>query len=61
MRRTLKCLNETMTQLIDAVRAVQEDQSRMALIVDKLATKVPKIVKFYFHFNSYPIFYCALN
>ena len=33
-------MNETMSQLIDAVRAVQHDQSKFALIIDKLATKV---------------------
>lgn len=36
----MKCLNETVSQLIDGVRVVQEDQSNMALIIDKLATKV---------------------
>ena len=40
IRRTIKNMNETMSQLVDAVRTVQEDQSRMSIIIDKLATKV---------------------
>lgn len=40
VRRTVKCINETLSQLIDTVRTVQDDQAKMSLIIDKLATKV---------------------
>ena len=40
IRRTVKCLAETLSQLVDAVRTVQEDQSKMSMIIDRLATKV---------------------
>ena len=33
-------MNETISQLVDAIRTVQEDQNKMAMIIDKLATKV---------------------
>ena len=36
----MKFLGETLSQLVDAVRTVQEDQSKMCLVIDKLATKV---------------------
>lgn len=40
IRRTVKCINETLSQLVDGVRTVQEDQSKMSTIIDNLATKV---------------------
>ena len=40
VRRTVKCMNETMSQLIDAVRTVQEDQIKISIVIDKLLTKV---------------------
>ena len=33
-------MNETLSQLVDVVRTVQDDQAKLSLIVDKLATKV---------------------
>lgn len=33
-------MNETISQLVDIVRTVQEDQARMCVIIDNLATKV---------------------
>lgn len=36
----MKCINETISQLIDAVRNVQEDQIKLSAIVDTLASKV---------------------
>ncbi len=33
-------MNETLGQLVDAVRTIQEDQSKMCGVIDKLATKV---------------------
>ena len=47
MRRAVKCINETISQLVDGVRTVQEDQSKMTLIIDKLATKVLYCVSFH--------------
>ena len=41
VRRTVKCLNETLKQLTDSVRTVQEDQMRMSQIIETLASKVP--------------------
>ena len=36
-------MNETISQLVDAVRSVQEDQTKLSSIIDKLATKVINI------------------
>ena len=40
IRRTVKCMNETISQLVDGVRTVQDDQSKMCIVIEKLATKV---------------------
>lgn len=37
-------MNETISQLIDSVRTVQQDQSNLTVIIDKLATKVNNLM-----------------
>ena len=35
-------MNETLSQLVDAVRTIQEDQGKITNVIDKLATKVTR-------------------
>ena len=63
-------MNETLSQLIDGVRTVQEDQCKITLILDKLATKVLllknrvskiffRLIIYYDSFTKYAIKHCG--
>ena len=43
-------MNETMSQLVDGVCTVQDDQYNMSVIIDKLATKVKSYDVFRYSF-----------
>lgn len=43
MRRTVKCLSETTSQLVDNFQASQEEQSKNTLMINMLASKVHEI------------------
>ena len=52
----MKCLNETVKQLIDSVQNVQDDQFRMSQIIENLATKV-KYTIFFLNILNFPSLY----